>query len=343
MSSASPAASAARTFRRNASAPGGSKLPMFEPRNSTSVRPRAAPLGDGLGEARFVRRLVRHDVDVVRRVQRGERAAGQVERRRRDVDRGARSAGVRRARPASISVASFSPLPGPSSTSVDTGSALREDLAAARASSRSRSARVMPYHGSWQIASNSAEPERVVEVARRQLARRRASGSTRRRSRTARASRPAGVADGRSETSRRRMDSAARNQLRNVGRSSSRAVAGDAPFMTNARRRRSRPSIPGTTAIARNPGNGANVVLVHSQPLPTRSSTPQALAPAGWLPAGWDPSSRNRRRRAPPSARRRPTDGARSPAGDPNAARWNSASVGSRAPRQRAYAAPRRG
>jgi hypothetical protein len=60
-------------------------------------------------------------------------------------------------RPAATSVASFSPLPGPSSTSVESGSACARISRPRRASS-ARSARVMPYHGSWVIASKSAEP-----------------------------------------------------------------------------------------------------------------------------------------------------------------------------------------
>src|SRR5213076_377956 len=78
----------------------------------------------------------------------------------------------------------------------------------------------------------------------------------------------------------------ARNQLRNVGRSSSRAVAGDAPFMTMCSPSKKSAEYSGYEFIGWNPANGPKVVLVHSQPLPTRSSTPQALTPFGWLPAG---------------------------------------------------------
>src|SRR5580765_2052358 len=93
----------------------------------------------------------------------------------------------------------------------------------------------------------------------------------------------------------------------------------------------------GYDAAAWKPGKGANVVLVHSQPLPTRSSTPQALAPDGWLPAGC--GSQLEKSKTPYAS-----DGSASPHGcrraaSPNAARWYSASVGSRASRQRANAA----
>ena len=65
---ASPGSSAARMPRRNASAPGRSKLPMLEPRKSTSVRGRRARAISA--QSAFVRRLVRHDLDVVQRRQR---------------------------------------------------------------------------------------------------------------------------------------------------------------------------------------------------------------------------------------------------------------------------------
>src|SRR5439155_15245600 len=75
-------------------------------------------------------------------------------------------------------------------------------------------------------------------------------------------------------------------QFLNVGRNSSRAVAGDAPFMTTCWPSKKSAEYSGYDGIARKPENGANGVLVHSHPLPTRSSTPHALLPAGWLPAG---------------------------------------------------------
>src|SRR5712692_6146683 len=97
----------------------------------------------------------------------------------------------------------------------------------------------------------------------------------------------------------------------------------------------------GYDGIGRNPGNGPNVVLVHSQPLPTRSSTPQALAPVGWLPAASGSQDEKSKTPCASVGSALPHGWARSvasPCGDPNAARWNSASLGSRAPRQRAYA-----
>ena len=59
------------------------------------------------------------------------------------------------------------------------------------------------------------------------------------------------------------------------------AVTGDAPFMTRCSLSKKSAEYSGYDAIGRKPGNGANVVPVHSHPLPTRSSTPQALRPAG--------------------------------------------------------------
>ncbi len=96
---------------------------------------------------------------------------------------------------------------------------------------------------------------------------------------------------------------------------------------------------------ASKPGNGANGVSVHSQPLPTRSCTPQALAPAGM---------RAHRRRRPvaksklPCAspgRLRPTGRARSPSAGHRRRRrggtpLRSAGAGRSSARRRA---PRRG
>src|SRR5512140_2216792 len=87
------------------------------------------------------------------------------------------------------------------------------------------------------------------------------------------------------------------------------------------------------------PSNGANGLDVHSQPFPTSSCTPHALAPPGFDPAGTGSS------RSPPklpcsgAGAASPQGNARSgPAGVPKAARWYSASVGSLRPFHRAYA-----
>ena len=91
-------------------APGGSKLPMFEPRNSTSV----GPVGRGAAAAR--RSPLRRCVDGRRRA--GAAAAprvraASVERRGGHVDEVRRRAAAGPRAPSSISVASFSPLPRP--------------------------------------------------------------------------------------------------------------------------------------------------------------------------------------------------------------------------------------
>src|SRR5687767_13224485 len=85
--------------------------------------------------------------------------------------------------------------------------------------------------------------------------------------------------------------------------------------------------------MAEKPSNGPKTVDVHSQPLPTRSCTPQALAPAGRAPAGTglqDAKSKWPRVRSggadPHGYPRSPPDG------DENAARWYSASVSNRRP-----------
>src|SRR5207247_116811 len=64
------------------------------------------------------------------------------------------------------------------------------------------------------------------------------------------------------------------------------ALAGVAPLIAKCWPSKKPAEYSGYDAMARNPANGANGVLVHSQPFPMRSSTPHALAPAGWLPAG---------------------------------------------------------
>ena len=65
------------------------------------------------------------------------------------------------------------------------------------------------------------------------------------------------------------------------GRSSSAAVADEAPFITMCSPSKKSAEYSGYDAIGLNPGKGANTLLVHSQPFPTRSSTPKALRPAG--------------------------------------------------------------
>ena len=81
--------------RRNASAPGGSKLPMFEPRNSASVRPLGARARHRVDQAALVGRLVRRDDEIG--VERRQRARGEIERRGRDVDQMHGQAARRRA------------------------------------------------------------------------------------------------------------------------------------------------------------------------------------------------------------------------------------------------------
>ena len=106
------------------------------------------------------------------------------------------------------------------------------------------------------------------------------------------------------------------------------------------RRRRSRPSTPDTT-----PSRGTRERARTSCPsTPSRCRRdprrPTRSRPAGWLPAG---SGSQLEKSKTPCARRRlgvaPRMRAARPSGDPYAARWNSASVGRRAPRHRAYAA----
>jgi hypothetical protein len=63
----------------------------------------------------------------------------------------------RRLRSASASIATFSPLPEPSSTSV-IGSARGPTISGAKRPRSRASARVMRYHGRCVIASKSDEP-----------------------------------------------------------------------------------------------------------------------------------------------------------------------------------------
>ena len=191
-------------------------------------------------------------------------------------------------------------------------------------------------------------PELVVEVFRRELPRRalqvlaHLGGETCHETRQA--TRAACVRSSRATwqcgTWRRRRDSGAGTSC------GSRAGRGRAPSPATRlssrsdRRRRSRRSTPGYEAIGANPSNGANTVEVHSQPLPTRSWTPKALAPSGCAPTG---SGSQRTKSKFAGGRlfelRRPTDSA---VPCPRACRTRHdgtrAPVGSRRPRQRAYA-----
>ena len=88
------------------------------------------------------------------------------------------------------------------------------------------------------------------------------------------------------------------------------------------------------------PGCGAKIVRVHSQPLPTRSCTPKALAPAGCAPQGADSQCRKSKFPKRDSGASSPHGYARcrSDLGTPYAARWNCSSVGSLRPSHFAYA-----
>ena len=124
------------------------------------------------------------------------------------------------------------------------------------------------------------------------------------------------------------------------------AVRGEPPFSTKWLAVEEVRGVAGVERVRRKPGNGANSVDVHSQPLPTRSETPKALSPAGMradrrrVPARGSRSCRAAGRGALVSPRvlalrrrpacRRPRDGTR-----PRSA--------AQRPAQRAYAAPRRG
>jgi hypothetical protein len=107
----------------------------------------------GVAESDLVSLAVTDDGDVT---QAAERALRLLEmsirctRARRDADCSA-----------SARITIFSPLPHPSSTisgTVDVVGASRATIASLCRSSRRCSARVMRYHGSRQIASNSDEP-----------------------------------------------------------------------------------------------------------------------------------------------------------------------------------------
>ena len=98
---------------------GRSKLPMFEPRNSTSVRPSTPALGARPRSGRFVGRLVTaHDVDVLERRQSAQPAP--VERRRRDIDQ------------MDFEIATASVRPSPSPRRCPASSSVRSFVAVAR-------------------------------------------------------------------------------------------------------------------------------------------------------------------------------------------------------------------
>ncbi len=151
----SPAARVARTLRRKASAPGGSKLPMFDPRNSTSVCPVACPSAP-IAErpASYVAWCATTVSSRARRwFSRANAAVSSA-----DDETSTRCTVSARSSPvASTSPASFLPLPGPSSMSV-ASAPTRARMSRAWRLSRCCSVRAIPYHGRWQIASNKAEP-----------------------------------------------------------------------------------------------------------------------------------------------------------------------------------------
>ena len=73
-------------------------------------------------------------------------------------------------RAARTSIDTFSPLPGPSSTIVDSGGT-RWRISEACAASRRRSALVIEYHGRLTDRLEERRAQRIVEVPRRQLLR----------------------------------------------------------------------------------------------------------------------------------------------------------------------------
>ena len=157
--------------RRKASAPGGSKLPMFEPRNSVSVpagaaplarRPRRGPLRMSPGASRRRRVTPSSAASVAAGAGRAPPA-----RRRRD----ARSAGGRdRGRPRSASPASRR-CPGRARRASRPARRARRSRGRAAASrSRLRARDAVPRQLADRLEQRRAE--RVVEVPRRQLPRR---------------------------------------------------------------------------------------------------------------------------------------------------------------------------
>jgi len=142
--------SAARIVRRNAvPAPGGSKLPIFDPRKrhkrsthrTLLTRDSASPSSSSPDERSGQVRLTR------------QRARCSFESRPRHVhEMHARNPGCA---PAGDERASFSPFPGRARRASTTGVMARGSRSNGRRANR-RSVRVPRYHGNRQIASNSA-------------------------------------------------------------------------------------------------------------------------------------------------------------------------------------------
>ncbi len=145
-------ARARRMVARNSAAPGGSKLPMFDPRKSTQRRRRARACR---------RRAATHPRSATGAVTTTRSRSSPTEREaeaRAEADTSmGRCARAGATTPRTEQQFSLSPLPQPSSTSRSGFGCGVEDLRALRIKRR-RSARVTGYHGRWQIASKSAEP-----------------------------------------------------------------------------------------------------------------------------------------------------------------------------------------
>ena len=122
-------------LRRNASTPGGSKLPMFDPRKTTSVCPLLAARTRDRRQAH-----PRRSPDARRRGAMSAAASALVALSSAAADTSTRCTVTSWSGQPARSVTSFSPLPGPSSTTVETRSKPAE-----RSPARARAAAAVPF------------------------------------------------------------------------------------------------------------------------------------------------------------------------------------------------------
>ena len=154
-------------------------------------------------------------------------------------------------------------------------------------------ARLSPYSGSRQITSKSAEPTSSYRYfegnsfcpgcespSATSEAEFRYRGSFARCAATFAVQLP-WLNPPRSGRWRTRKDSAAGTSCGTSGGACRHRCAATRPSSRNACRRKNSRSSRDKTENGLKPGSGANGVEVHSHPLPSRSITPKALAPAG--------------------------------------------------------------
>ena len=264
----------------------GGRIEVADVRAEEEDEHRAAvgPVARGVAQPLLVGRAVADDRDVL---EAPERALGELERRRRDVDQVDRAPGAAAARSASAIIASFSPLPQPSSTSV-TGSPTRRhhlrrepreqaplgarDPVPRQVADRLEERRAEPVVEVLRLELLGREGEVAAHVGRRNRARLRRAGTA--RSAGSPSTRPSGTS--RTRTGSSAGTSCASCAARAPSGRRGRGALHDVVLPVEEVRR----VLRDRTASDGSPRSRAKTVDVHSHPLPTRSRTPHALVAA---------------------------------------------------------------